>query len=347
MGKQRAPVIDVHAHLLPESAWTIPVDGGVVVMTDHADGIHLGAFPIAVERAALTDPLVMLADMDRVGINVRVVSPPPYAFPLGAEEDDAGAYCDLVTQALVEACSADPERLLPFGMVPMASIAGAAEAVGRLSTLGAVGVALPPIIDGTPIGEGVGRAVLEAAERAGLPVLVHPVQAARPELSTYYLRNLVGNPYETSVAVASCALSGLLDELRRLRILFVHAAGCAPALIGRWDHAWHARGDVAAKTTRPPSEILKNRVFLDVLAHHPAAARLAAEMFGAGSITLGSDYPFDMGDPDPVRSALLAGLQTETLSANAVRWLGVSAPFRPPKEPVHSSIGTHYFEGNP
>lgn len=347
MGRQLAPVIDVHAHLLPESAWTIPVGGGVVVMTDHADGVHLGAFPIAVERAALTDPAAMLADMDRAGIDVRVVSPPPYAFPLGAEEDDAGAYCELVTRALVEACSVDPKRLLPFGIIPMASPAGAAAAVDRLGALGAVGVSLPPIIDGTPIGEGVGRAVLEAAERAGLPVLVHPVQGARPELSTHYLRNLVGNPYETSVAVASCALSGLLDELRPLRILFVHAAGCAPALIGRWDHGWRARGDVGAGTTRPPSEILKDRVFIDALAHHPAAARLAAEMFGAGSITLGSDYPFDMGDPDPLRSALLAGLQTETLSANAVRWLGVSANFRPLKEPVHSSIATHHFEGKP
>ena len=69
-------------------------------------------------------------------------------------------------------------------------------------------------------------------------------------------------------------------------------------------------------------------------------------MFGAGSITVGSDYPFDMGDPDPVRSALLAGLQTETLSANALRWLGMSADFRSLKQPVHSSIATHHFEGN-
>lgn len=322
MMQQQAPTVDVHAHLLPESAWSIPGAEGVVVMTDQSDGIHLGAIPIAVERAALTDPSAMLTDMDHAGIDVRVVSPPPYAFPLGAGEDAAGEYAELVTRALVDACSADPVRLLPFGTVPLASPSGAAAAVARLNGLGAVGVALPPIINGQPIGEGIGRMVLRAAESAGLPVLVHPVQGARPELSTHYLRNLVGNPYETSVAIASCALSGVLDELRQLRILFVHAAGCAPALVGRWDHGWWRRNDVSAGSIRPPSQVLKDRVFLDALAHHPSAAKLAAEVFGATFITLGSDYPFDMGDPDPVRSALLAGLQPEILSGNALRWLG-------------------------
>ncbi|WP_104167698.1 amidohydrolase family protein [Arthrobacter sp. SX1312] len=340
MAEQRAPIIDVHAHLLPESAWSIPGAQGVVVMTDHSDGVNLGAFPLAVERAALTDPLVMLADMDRAGIDVRVVSPPPYAFPLGAGEDAGAAYSELVTRALVEACSADPVRLLPFGTVPLATPSGAAAAVARLRTLGAVGVALPPIIDGRPIGEGVGRAVLEAADRAGLPVLVHPVQGARSELSTHYLRNLVGNPYETSVAIASCALSGVLDELRQLRILFVHAAGCAPALVGRWDHGWRVRRDVGAGTTRPPSQVLKDRVFLDALAHHPSAAQLAADVFGTGFITLGSDYPFDMGDPDPVRSALLAGLKPEILSRNALRWLG--------EQPIHAmSVNGTFLIGSP
>lgn len=322
MAQKQAPIIDVHAHLLPESAWSIPGAEGEVVMTDDGDGVHLGEFPLAVERAALTDPLVMLTDMDHVGIDVRVVSPPPYAFPVGAGEDAAGAYSELVTRALVDACSVDPERLLPFGTVPLATPSGAAAAVARLTALGAAGIALPPIIDNQPIGEGIGRAVLEAADSAGLPVLVHPVQAARPELSTHYLRNLVGNPYETSVAIASCALSGVLDELRQLRILFVHAAGCAPALVGRWDHGFRKRSDVGAGRTHPPSKVLKDRVFLDALAHHSSAAQLAAEVFGAGFITLGSDYPFDMGDSDPVRSALLAGLDPEILSGNALRWLG-------------------------
>jgi len=329
---ERAPdlVIDVHAHLLPEAAWSIPVRNGVLAMTEHADGVHLGTVPIAVGRAALTDPSVMLADMDRGGIDVRVVSPPPYAFPLDADEAAAAEYCEVLTRALVEVCSLDPARLLAFGTVPLVSEDGAVAAVERLAALGGHGIAVPAIINGQPLGEGIGRSVLEAASRADLPVLVHPVQTARPELSTHYLRNLIGNPYETSVAIASCALSGALDDISSLRILFVHAAGAVPMIAGRWDHGWRQRSDVGVPGVRPPSEVLRQRVFIDALAHHPRAARLAVDVFGPGSVTLGSDYPFDMGDADPVRSAHEAGLNKDALSRNAVRWLGRSFPVSVP-----------------
>ena len=315
-------IIDVHAHLLPEVAWNIPTAAGIVRMTEHADGIHLGSTPIAVDRVALSDPRGMLDDMDRAGIDVRVVSPPPYAFPLDADASDAASYCALVTTALVEACSIDTARLVPVGIVPLRTLDGAVEAMHGLRSAGARAVAVPPIIDGEPLGEGLGRAVLEAAARAGLPVLVHPVQASRPELATHYLRNLIGNPYETSIAIASCALSGILDDLPGLRILFVHAAGGTPMIAGRWDHGWRNRGDVGVPGGRAPSETLRDRVFIDALAHHPGAARLAEEVFGESAMTLGSDYPVDMGDPDPMRSAHQAGMDAHTLSRNALRWLG-------------------------
>jgi aminocarboxymuconate-semialdehyde decarboxylase len=322
----RGSIIDVHAHLLPEVAWNIPTASGMLRMTEHGDGIHLGATPIAVGRTALSDPRAMLDDMDRAGIDVRVVSPPPYAFPLDAAEPEATEYCALVTDALVDACRIDPARLIPVGIVPLRTVTGAEAAMTLLAATGARGVAVPPIIDGSPLGQGVGRGVLAAAARAGLPVLVHPVQAARPELATHYLRNLIGNPYETSVAIASCALSGVLDEIPALRILFVHAAGGAPMIVGRWDHGWRNRPDVGDVGARAPSETLLDRVFVDALAHHPGAARLSEEIFGREAMTLGSDYPFDMGDPDPIRSARQAGMDESALSRNAWRWLGEEMP---------------------
>lgn len=317
-----SPVIDVHAHLLPERAWEVPTAHGIVAITEHPDGLHLGSVPIAVGRRALSDPEVMLADMDRAGLDIRVVSPPPYAFPVAATPPAAIEYCDLVTHEIVRACSADPERLIPFGIIPTNSAEIAAASIESVAAAGGRGVVTPPILDGQPLGESVGRQLLRSAAEAGLPVLVHPVQSAKPELGTHYLRNLIGNPYETSVAIASCALSGTLDELPELRILFVHAAGCAPMLLGRWDHGWRHRVDVGIPGVRAPSLVLRERIFLDALAHHPVAVQLAEESFGATSMTLGSDYPFDMADPDPVESARDAGLDPNRLSENARRWLG-------------------------
>lgn len=318
------PVIDVHAHLLPEEAWTIPLPHGLTVITERPDSLYLGDTSIALRREELGDLDVMLADMDRAGIDVRVVSAPPYAFPTETDEALAAAYCTLVTDALMDACAPHGARLVPFGMVPLHSSDGAEDAMGSLAARGVAGVVVPPIIGGLPLGEGVGRTVLAAAARLGISVLVHPVQSLRPEVATHYLRNLVGNPYETAVAVASCALSGALEALPDLRILFVHAAGCAPALVGRWDHGWRRREDVGVPGGGMPSEVLRDAVFIDSLSHHPAAAQLAQHVFGPSAVTLGSDYPFDMGDPDPVASAHAAGLSPDALSQNALRWLGAS-----------------------
>lgn len=315
-------VIDTHAHLLPEVAWSIPKAGGFACITDREGDLHLGATSIALDRAALCDTSRLLDDMDRCGIDVRVVSVPPYAFPLGAAGADAERYCDLSSQALVDCCAAAPDRLWPLGHVPLDSAHAATAAMARLARGGVWGVELPTIIDGQPMGEGVGREVLRAAARLGLPVLVHPVQFQHPELSEHYLNNLIGNPYETAVAVASCALGGVLDELPELRVLFVHGAGCAPILVGRWDHGWRRRRDVGVAGGRQPSEVLRGRVFVDAITFNPSAARLTEEVFGREAMVLGSDYPFDMGDPDPVGSARKADLDLVVLSANARRWLG-------------------------
>ncbi len=49
--------------------------------------------------------------------------------------------------------------------------------------------------------------------------------------------------------------------------------------------------------------------------------------FGADRVVLGSDYPFDMGDPDPARSLAAAGFDASTTAsiegATAARFLGL------------------------
>lgn len=319
----KSRVIDVHAHLLPKEAWTIPKADGFVRITDREGDLHLGPTSIALDGPSLADPERMIADMDRCGIDVRVVSVPPYAFPLDAGTAEAEHYCELSTQVLVDSCACAPDRLWPLGQVPLDSAESAATAMERLASTGVRGIEVPTIIAGQPVGQGIGKEILRAAAGLGMPVLVHPVQFQHPELSEHYLNNLIGNPYETSVAVASCALGGVLDELPDLRLLFAHGAGCAPILVGRWDHGWRRRRDVGVAGVRPPSEVLRGRVFVDAITFHAAAARLTAEVFGREAMVLGSDYPFDMGDPDPVESAHKADLDLEEMSANALRWLGI------------------------
>ncbi len=64
---------------------------------------------------------------------------------------------------------------------------------------------------------------------------------ATPEWKDNYPTDLIGNPVETTTAVASLLLSGVMEELPHLRICLVHGGGCAPSLFGRCEHRWRSR----------------------------------------------------------------------------------------------------------
>jgi aminocarboxymuconate-semialdehyde decarboxylase len=129
---------------------------------------------------------------------------------------------------------------------------------------------------------------------------------------------------ETALALSRIAFSGLLERHPRLRIWAAHGGGYLPTYLGRADHAWSVRGD-ARTTAEPPSTQLR-RVFVDSLVYSAQGLRHLVENLGASQVTLGSDYPFDLGVEDPVDRLLAAGFDDATVAAirggNAERLLG-------------------------
>lgn len=115
-----------------------------------------------------------------------------------------------------------------------------------------------------------------------------------------------------------------MEELPDLRMCFVHGGGCAPSLLGRWEHGWHSRADVRQGSTRPPAEPF-TKLYFDTVTHDPEVLRLLAAHAARDRILCGSDYPFDMAQPDPVRFLLDNGLDAETLESNGRRFLGIES----------------------
>lgn len=321
----RAGVIDVHAHWLPRELLSLPpgtVSGG---MNDRDGELFLGENPLFLATEAMTGVEAILADTLAAGLGARVLSAPPFAFPVSAPSE-ADDYITAYNDRLAEAVSAGDGVLVGLGLTRVDDVDAARREMSRLTAMdGIAGVAVPPLVQGRSYGEGVMRDVLAAATELGLAVLVHPMQLPRPEWKDHYLTNLIGNPVETTTAVASLLLSGVLEELPDLRICFVHGGGCAPALIGRWRHGWHSRADVRRGSTRPPEEAFAE-LYFDTVTHDPEVLRLLTARASRERILCGSDYPFDMAQPDPVRFLLDNGLDAATLGTNARRFLGIQSP---------------------
>jgi aminocarboxymuconate-semialdehyde decarboxylase len=168
----------------------------------------------------------------------------------------------------------------------------------------------------------------EKAQRLGTFIFVHPINVAGLErMQKYHLRNLIGNPLDTSLAIASIIFGGVLESFPRLKFCFAHAGGFTPYQQGRLERGYHVRSE--CKTiSKPPIEYIK-LLYFDTITHYAPALSYLIETVGSDHVLMGSDYPFDMGDPNPVST--VKDLKTisnpekrKVLGKNAIRLLNLS-----------------------
>lgn len=97
--------------------------------------------------------------------------------------------------------------------------------------------------------------------------------------------------------------------------------------LGRVEHAQHSRPDVIATSVHPPFHSL-DRFSVDSVVFSEPALRLLVDALGDEQVTLGSDYPYALGEADVgslIRGAsfLLAEDRTALLGTIAVGYLGL------------------------
>jgi aminocarboxymuconate-semialdehyde decarboxylase len=133
-------------------------------------------------------------------------------------------------------------------------------------------------------------------------------------------------PGEIALAAASLITGGIAARHPRLRIAFSHGGGALPILMHRLTHAWKVLPKAREALPEPPAAYAR-RFYYDALVFDPAATRFLVESYGASQVLLGSDYPFEMGDADPLGSLERADLTAEQLAAiathNPLRFLGL------------------------
>lgn len=141
-------------------------------------------------------------------------------------------------------------------------------------------------------------------------------------MGEYYLRNLVGNPVETALAGSRLIFGGVLERYPDLRIILSHGGGALPQLVGRLRHGYAARPEAQLRVSDPVASL--RRLYYDTIVFNPEPLRNLVATVGASQVVLGTDYPFDMGEPDPVAFVQQAGLSTDdvtTILANGQRLL--------------------------
>ena len=333
--------LDIHAHAIPEALigeLQREVPSAAPQLSRDGEGwtfVYPGGRRSGPVPPGMFDLGARLADMDRLGVAAQALSVPPTHFAYRLDPDAAAAALRLHNDALVATARESPDRFVVLGALPMQDPDLALSELARLCVLPeVVGIEIGTNIAGTSLDDPAIGPVWAALERSGLAVVLHPDDVAGADrMRSHFLHNLVGNPMDTTLAAGSLMFGGVLDRHPDLRVCLLHGGGFLPYQIGRFTHGWLVRPEPRQKTAVSPRDALR-RFHFDSLTHDAAALKYLVELVGADRVCLGSDYPFDMADPDPV-----AGVQAALQEADvdAVLWNTPSALMRrrlPPAEPA-------------
>lgn len=311
MPSSRAQAIDFHAHTVP-AAYVDLVRRGEVpdVRLERQGGqeiLLIGADaptgpvgqPMPVLREYL-DADARLAAMNAVGVDIHVLSPVQFLYHYWLPTDLAVHLTRVVNDGVAEMVRAHPRRFAGMATLPLQDPDAAVRELERVHEFGFGAVEIGTHIAGRTLDTPGLDAVWARAEALGTVVFVHPyAPRIREWLGRYYLRNLLGNPFETAMAASHLVFGGVLERFPKLRICLAHGGGAFPAVIGRLGRGWEITPECRANGAVRPGDYLA-RFWYDTITQDVGILETLVGRVGAERVLLGSDYPFDIGDLDPV-----------------------------------------------
>jgi len=328
------PIYDVHAHLLPESSLPLLAADAPEVHLETVNGVDdsvtVGGMSVGATIQQLSSLEIMVSDMDAAGVDHRVLSPPPFTFRYFKDAVTGGELSRLLNDEIAAAVAEQPDRLLGLCTVPLQDPDGAIDEFQRATgELGLRGVEVSASVGELHLSDPRFEDFFRTVAASGLPVLVHPDFVPSYRWRDYYLINLMGLTVETAACIANIAFSGMLERIPELRICFVHGGGAAPYLFGRWIRGWEIRDEPRRDLEGSVAESI-DKMYFDSLTHSSRALSFLIESVGPDHVVLGTDYPFDVRNAEPVRSLDPLDLSPDTRrrieSDTARRWLGIGDP---------------------
>jgi len=290
---------DLHTHYYPEvffqmirdtpSEFSFDKDPTGRTIITHRGARFFGITP------PMTDPAKRLEDMDRVGIDIEVISlSTPNIFFADAQRQSEVAR--ILNDAYAELIARHPARFKGFASIPMDNPDAALRELHRaIDELKLNGVVLLSNIQGRALTSPEYRPFFEEADRMQLCIFLHPMIPVYSEpFKEYVLGPLVGFPFDTTLAVARMCFAGMLRELPNIRWVIGHLGGAIPYLMERLDNGYRDFAECRVNIDELPSVYLK-RLYYDTVTFSSYNLRMVRDLVGVDHMVMGSDYPHLLG----------------------------------------------------
>jgi len=243
------------------------------------------------------DPEVRINEYEKYTTQVQVVCTIPVLFAYFSKPKDGLEVARFLNDDLANLVNKYPKKYIGLGSLPMQDPELAVQELFRIRELGLKGVQVGSNIEDKNLNEPDFYPVWEACEKLGLAVLVHPWNMmGKKNMNKYWLPWLVGMPAETSRAMCSMIFGGIFDKFPNLRVNFCHASGSFLSTIGRIEHGFNSRPDLVAVDNQKNPREYCGHFWVDCITHDQDMLHYVLKMQGSKRVTLGSDYPFPLGD---------------------------------------------------
>jgi aminocarboxymuconate-semialdehyde decarboxylase len=267
--------------------------------------------------------------MDRMGVDVQAISVVPPQYFYWTEPQIGAKLSGMVNDRLFEIVEAHPDRFVGLGTLPLQDVDLALAELDRVvGELRFGGLEICTNVNGVDFDDPRFAPFFEKVVEHDLLLVVHPNGFTHGQrLADYYLINTLGMPMDSTVFIARMIFGGVMERFPALKVCVMHGGGYLPFYPARFDHAYEARDDCREYISRPPSTYLA-QMYFDTMVFDAEMIATLVDRWGADHILLGTDYPFDMGEDDPLGllgrvEGLPAEDRTKIAGGNAARLLGL------------------------
>jgi aminocarboxymuconate-semialdehyde decarboxylase len=304
----KSKVVDLHCHYLNPvvNAKTAHLDlGKYDPTTVFADELtrETNVKQMKTRAPKLTGVTERLQDMDRMGVDIQAICPAPYQFFYWTEADYGAELAREVNEGIAQIAADRPDRFVGMGSVPLQDSQLAIRELNHcVKNLGMRGIEICTNVNGKNLTDPSLKLdkFFARAEELGVVIFMHPLGYTQADrLTHHYFNNVIGNPLDSTVAVSHLIFDGVLQRYPQLKFVAAHGGGFIAHYWARMDHAWRARPDCRTIIKDPPSSYLE-KFYFDTITFDPEMLKRLIERFGADHVVLGTDYPYDMGEEDPL-----------------------------------------------
>jgi len=295
--------IDMHTHIMPKVVpdWSSKFGYGSFIHLDH----HRPGFARMMQgdkffreiESNCWDENIRIEEYAKYNTQVQVVCTIPVLFAYWAQPKDGLTVARFLNDHIADIVARHPKHYVGLGSLPMQDVDLAIAELERCKAIGMKGIQIGSNVNQKNLGETTFEPLWQAIQELDMAVLVHPWDMmGQEEMKKYWLPWLVGMPAETARAMCSLIFAGVMERYPNIRFNFAHAGGSFLPTLGRIEHGFNCRPDLVAIDNPVNPRKYVGHFWVDSATHDDKLFQYVLDMQGSKRVTLGTDYPFPLGD---------------------------------------------------